>query len=67
MLDDVCEDGYVSSFTGLPRAKWAELRERLVKDPVNKKTLEAIQSCFTVYVLADEKPDEDVSTCIYII
>ena len=59
--DEIAEDGFTSAFTALPRTKWAEVRERLMKDPVNKESIEAIQSAFQIYVLADEAPDADVS------
>uniref|UniRef100_A0A0X3P6D9 Choline O-acetyltransferase n=1 Tax=Schistocephalus solidus TaxID=70667 RepID=A0A0X3P6D9_SCHSO len=34
----------VGSLTALPRPRWAQVREHMASDPVNKKSLEAIES-----------------------
>ena len=48
------------SFTALPREDWAAIRERLVRDPVNKDTLDAISDGFNLISLETESPPIDV-------
>ena len=48
------------SFTALPREDWAAIRERLVRDPVNKDTLDAISNGFNLISLETESPPIDV-------
>lgn len=48
------------AFTARPRTEWAEIRERLEKDPVNRETLEAIDYCYQLVVLETESVPADV-------
>lgn len=48
------------AFTARPRAEWAEIRERLEKDPINRETLEAIDYCYQLLVLETESIPPDV-------
>ena len=60
-VDENDETG-VASFTALPREEWADIRKRLEKDPVNKKSLELIDSSYSILTLDTESPDLDVRT-----
>ena len=44
----------------MPREEWAEIRERLIKDPTNKETLEAISTGFNFVALETESPPIEV-------
>ena len=58
IIDELDETG-VMSFTAQSRPKWAEIRERMCKDPINKESLECIESAYQVYILeTDAAPPE---------
>ena len=58
-VDENDETG-VASFTALPREEWADIRERLMKDPVNRETLDAISTAFNLLSLETESPPVEV-------
>ena len=51
----------VGAFTALPRAKWAEIRERMKQSQVNKTSLRLIDSSAVMLVLEDKAVDKNVS------
>lgn len=51
----------VAAFTALPRAEWAEIRERLEQNETNKRSLRLIDSSLTMLVLDSSKVDKKVS------
>ena len=53
------------TFTALPREEWADIRQRLEKDPVNKKSLELIDSSYSILILDTESPGLDVRIHVY--
>ncbi|XP_003384970.2 PREDICTED: carnitine O-palmitoyltransferase 1, liver isoform-like isoform X2 [Amphimedon queenslandica] len=56
MAGDEDDETGVAAFTALPREEWAEIRERLIKDPTNKETLDAISTGFNFVSLETESP-----------
>ncbi len=46
--------------TSLPRAKWAQLYQTLLKNPTNRRSLNLMGSAFMVAVLETENPHVDV-------
>ena len=59
IIDELDETG-VMSFTAQSRPKWAEIRERMCKDPINKESLECIESAYHVYVLENDSAPPEV-------
>jgi carnitine O-palmitoyltransferase 1 len=59
MAGDELDETGVMTFTARPRTEWAEIRERLEKDPLNKETLHMIDSCYQVISLETESPPID--------
>ncbi|XP_019849708.1 PREDICTED: carnitine O-palmitoyltransferase 1, muscle isoform-like isoform X1 [Amphimedon queenslandica] len=59
MAGDEKDETGVMTFTALPREDWADIRKRLEEDPVNKKSLELIDSSYSIVVLDTESPDLD--------
>lgn len=63
MAGDELDETGVMSFTAQSRPKWAEIRERMCKDPINKESLECIESAYHVYILEnDSAPPEAFTT-----
>ena len=44
----------VAAFTALPRAKWAEIRERMKQSQTNKSSLRLIDSSAVMLILEDK-------------
>ena len=63
--DELDETG-VMSFTALPREEWAEIRKRLETDPINKESLNTIDSCIALIILDTESPDVQVSETLFV-
>ena len=51
----------VAAFTALPRAKWAEIRERMKKNETNKSSLRLIDSSAVMMVLDTSTVGKSVS------
>ena len=52
------------TFTARPRTEWAEIRENLEKDPINKRTLELIDNAYVLVALETEAPPITVNSAI---
>ena len=63
LITDTLDETGVAAFTAQSRTKWAEVRERLEKDPVNRASLEAIDSAYQVYCLETEAPKVSTVYC----
>ncbi len=59
-LLDVLDETGVQNFTSLPRKKWAEIRQHMMKSPVNRRSLHLIGSGMSLLVLETEAPDMEV-------
>lgn len=60
-MPDVTDETGVAAFTALPRAKWAEIRERMKQSQINKNSLRLMDSSAVILVLEDKTIDENVS------
>ena len=60
-MPDVTDETGVGAFTALPRAKWAEIRERMKRSQVNKNSLRLIDSSAVILVQEDKTIDKNVS------
>ena len=69
VITDTLDETGVAAFTAQSRTKWAEIRERLEQDPVNRASLEAMDSAFILCSMETTSPDPHVSwcTCVYYI
>ena len=60
-MPDVTDETGVAAFTALPRAKWAEIRERMKQSQINKNSLRLMDSSAVILVLEDKTIDKNVS------
>ncbi len=58
--ESVDETG-IQNLTSLPRTDWAKLRKTLSTNPTNRRSLHAIDSAYSLFVLEDNSPEENVS------
>jgi len=56
----------VQNLTSLPRTRWAKVRATMTTNPVNRRSLHAIDSAYSFLVLEDASPQEDVSVGVVV-
>ena len=56
IIADTLDETGVAAFTAQSRTKWAEIRERLEQDPLNRASLETIDSAYQMHCLDTEAP-----------